>query len=197
MVIQSQDVNIMMMLQSSSKIEIERKDSAEISVYHDEKIDGSTLQSQKKVSFCPDVYVIETLHLNNYTKKEKRRSWYLRSQLNRMKKELQSTIQLMMAGGEELDTNDEHFCLRGLENRSGEGAFKRRAIRMGARRLILEKQKELRNLHVVVPVGDSEGTIPSQYMLLSNFCSRRALHMGIKDEMDANNQKPQRTLIEI
>jgi len=151
----------------------DRNDSAEFFVNEKKKI------PRKKVSFCSDVYVCKVLHHKDYTREERKKCWYPKKKLNRMKKELHyNTVQYMMMNSRE-DTN---FCFRGLENRFGEEAFERRAIRTESQRLILEKQQELRNRHYV---GESDETLPSNYILLSRFCSMKAYSMGVRDEREA------------
>jgi len=121
----------------------ERKDSAEFSVNHeDEKKTTEAIQKnkKKKVSFRSGVSMIKTLHHKDYTPKEKSQCWYLRSNFTQWKQEFQPIIERMIAG----EPEEEGHCFRGLENRVVERALERRVIRMEARRLIFQKQLELK-----------------------------------------------------
>merc|ERR1712003_458254 len=97
--------------------------------------------AQKKVSFCPNVSMIQTLHHKNYTRRERKNCWYKKSDFVEWKKDSQPTVNLMKAG----ESEGEGHCFRGLEHRVVTRARERRKIRMDAWRCIFKKQRELRH----------------------------------------------------
>jgi len=167
------------------------KEKSDVCCFHNNNNDNDDVPTRRKrVSFYPEVIMIETLHHKNYTKEEKLRCWYTKSTIDsdsmEMKKELQRTVQLMKRimnspeytlEGSERHSKDQ-YTFRGLENRINPS--KRKLIRKEARNAVFQ-QKQTRN----DDDGDRTVSISERYSHYTKQCAFEASATGLQDEVEA------------
>jgi len=178
MIIQQPNDTIMMMKNQNPLLQLETKDPAEISMGYNQK-------KAKRVSFCSEVIVTETLHHKNYTKKEKMKCWYIKSDFSQIKKGFLPTIELMEAG----EPEQQEHCFRGLENRIIKRALERREIRKEARRAVF-REEEFQRIYKEGEEGqalmsDADEAIAARYIIFSKYSAFEAYNMGLMDEVEA------------
>lgn len=101
------------------------------------KNERTTLKKKKSVSFQLIPRVRKYIHRSEIEEHEKSLAWYTESDLERIQKESQETVQ-RMAEGE--NTNSEEYCARGLENKTSLGARIYEKHRVDALEEVLEYQ---------------------------------------------------------
>ena len=105
----------------------------------------SNKKTKKTVTFSDSVCVRDTLHIKDYCPTEVCAAWYDKSDINRMKEEIKSTLERLRDGffnGEDDDTGDEDVvCLNGLEPFTIEGSTRRKRNRSEAYRAVFEEQE--------------------------------------------------------
>ena len=79
----------------------------------------------KSISFHGWVTVVECLHVNDYSTKERRATWFSRKEIEKISCQIKKTIKLMESADNKKEVSSE-FCTRGLECRTLSGANKRR-----------------------------------------------------------------------
>ena len=75
----------------------------------------SERKRQRSVSFNQIVSHNEVLHVNNYNKDERERTWYSREEFASMKIQCQVTVDLIEHGV--ISEDCENYCITGLEHR--------------------------------------------------------------------------------
>mmetsp|Transcript_31906 Transcript_31906/g.48218 ORF Transcript_31906/g.48218 Transcript_31906/m.48218 type:complete len:249 (+) Transcript_31906:53-799(+) len=135
----------------------------------------------KMVSFDVDATLAVTLHINDYSKTEKRNSWYSKADYVRMKKERQPTLKYLRMneqnGAAQKDTKE--HCIRGLETHTPIQALRKQTNRMLAWSAVLDKQKQ----H---GIKDPEA-ISLKYQAISIQCVQVSMIIGMRDEAAAGN----------
>jgi len=168
----------MMMPNQNPFPQIEKKDSAEIPRCN-------SLKKVKRVSFYPMAMVIQTLHHKNYTKGEKIKCWYIKSDFDQMKIDFSPTIELMEAG----ETEQQEHCFRGLENRIVQRLLERKAMRKEALKAVFQEEC-FQSFHRKNKKGESSGissaeAIAVQYTIFSKYSAFEAYNIGLLDEVEA------------
>ena len=133
---------------------------------------------KRKVTFFEKVAIRETIHLNEYTAAERRRSWYNKGELKEINCQLKKTAVSMQVG--QLKTDTDFDCKRGLEFRVGEKAIQRRRRISHALMVVLSEQEDQRMLGMLDPV-----TISLAYRLISKVSAAKAYDVGLRDELEA------------
>mmetsp|Transcript_8276 Transcript_8276/g.12737 ORF Transcript_8276/g.12737 Transcript_8276/m.12737 type:complete len:244 (-) Transcript_8276:11-742(-) len=152
---------------------LEFENDTEISVVKSKgkQIRGKT---RKHVSFDTEAYMAMVEHSIEYTEEERRRCWYAKSDLTRMKQETQSTIQRMRFGEEVLDT--ENHCSRGLEHSLPFRSFERKTHRNHAW-LSVFKEQTIQDTYGVI----NQDKIAQAYISANKCCAHEAHKTGLSD----------------
>jgi hypothetical protein len=133
---------------------------------------------KRQVTFFEKVAIRETIHLNEYTAGERRRSWYNKQELKEIKYQLKKTAVSMQAGQLKIDTDFD--CTRGLEFRVGKKAIQRRKRILHAVMTVLSEQEDQRMLGILDPV-----TISLAYRPISRVSAAKAFNIARSDELEA------------
>jgi len=142
---------------------------------NDRKLNRS---GKRQVTFFEQVAIRETIHLNEYTTDERRRSWYNKHELKEIKKRLKRTAVSMQVGKLKVDTDFD--CKRGLEFRVGDKAIQRKRRISHALVAVLSEQEDQKMLGILDPV-----TISLAYRLISRVSAAKAYDVGLCDELEA------------
>ena len=135
----------------------------------------SSLHSERKrkqVTFSPHVRAKGILHVDDYTDEELVSTWYGPEDMEQIKKDIRQTLAKMESGELEQD-EDKHFCRRGLESRTKDGASMKKHIRRTARNAVLDGQ----DWHGM----DNEQLISEEYMDLTLVSKLDAARRGFDD----------------
>jgi hypothetical protein len=138
----------------------------------------------RNVKFNNTVRVRETIHMNDYSDDEIRRSWYTKIELKRIKEDLQTTAHLIQS--RELEDSD---CWRGLESRIGERAERRNKIISYAIRVVLWEQEQQSRKRI-----NDAFAIAEAYLPVSKVSAVMAHNIGLQDASE--NQSCYDTSIE-
>mmetsp|Transcript_38006 Transcript_38006/g.43393 ORF Transcript_38006/g.43393 Transcript_38006/m.43393 type:complete len:261 (+) Transcript_38006:442-1224(+) len=183
-----------------TELELEGKDAAEISVneYKKDKslpriIHNHENEEQNRVSFDPEVVITRIIHHEDYTREEKMRYWYPKSEFAQMRKNFHQIGHLVIADElEQKEHRDNEHCLRGLENFIDKRALERKKIINKARKEVLREQATQRSLKERKRgrskqklIRSVEEAIAGRYRLLSKYCALEAHNVGLTDEVAA------------
>jgi hypothetical protein len=131
----------------------------------------------RKVKFHNTVRVRETIHMNDYSDDEIRRSWYTKVELKRIKEDLRRIAYLIQT--EELD---DYECWRGLESRIGERAGRRNKIISYAIRVVLWEQEQQSRKRIIDAFAIAEAYLP-----VSKLSAVMAHNIGLQDESETHS----------
>jgi hypothetical protein len=130
---------------------------------------------RRRVVFNRDVYVQETIHVNDYSDDEMDATWYTRDDFKNQKAEFAITVRMLATN--RYSGDDDIHCARGLEYRHREGAKERQKNKLNGLMSVLEEQ-ERQQL-----VGEENDEKISQAYVQANYhCRHAALEMGLFDE---------------
>ena len=135
--------------------------------------------STKSVSFSRNVCVKRTLHINNYSDNEIEATWLGDSDYERIRKEMDYTIDLMERR-KAIDSGK--YTTRGLESRTTKGAFQRFQNKLVARKVVLDEQ----DLQWSSGVKSTE-MLSKAYQIASKKCRTPAYIHGLTDERVARD----------
>mmetsp|Transcript_3425 Transcript_3425/g.5107 ORF Transcript_3425/g.5107 Transcript_3425/m.5107 type:complete len:191 (-) Transcript_3425:306-878(-) len=144
-----------------------------------------TAKLQKRVSFDAIVVFTETIHYNEYTKKERLQSWYNRNDLRRIREEYISTIRLFSQAGKMQPLDDEHHCVRGLEHHLSE---KNKATRKQSKSIARSSVLHEQSIQFYLGRRDAN-MIAARYLPISKYCSLEAYDLGLMDEIAVFNEQ--------
>lgn len=127
------------------KFKLVREDScspAEICTHVSTKQSLSATMKQTpkegRVTFYPEVFIRETIHINNFSRDEKVASWYGREEFVALKKDMVPVLRLIVSGKYTGDT--ENLCARGCESRHKEGSRHRKMNKLNGLLSVLDEQ---------------------------------------------------------
>jgi hypothetical protein len=127
---------------------------------------SSASASKKTVSFQGFVKSFKILHINDYSQRQIRNTWYNADDYARIKKNMLICL---------AKQDDRFFCSRGLENLSPTGHERRHQVRQEAREAVLNVQGMMDGML------DHE-KVATVYASLSAECQRLACLRGSVDE---------------
>jgi hypothetical protein len=137
----------------------------------------SSPKAKRAISFSPEVRVIKTRHLHNYSREEIRACWYRSVELESIRQGLFYTVDLIE---ENVEINESRHCKRGLECFTQEGVRRKTQNKLKGWIAVFEEQ-ELQYLQEVV---DPE-MIALVYNKGTRGCLMVASIMGLCDERAA------------
>ena len=142
------------------------------------RIDAERCSAKKSVSFCKMVSIRAALHIDNYTEKEMRDTWYSADETARSQQHTKRLVKRLNRG-EKLEENDE-CTARGLECRTKAGVLHRLRNRAKAKIVVCyEQERQWRE-----EIRDPEA-IAALYFAASNQSQIRAASQGLDDELAA------------
>jgi hypothetical protein len=116
--------------------------SAEICTHVSKKQSMSARTKQapeeRRVTFFPQVFVRETIHIHNFSPDELAASWYGKEELDVIKNDMVTVVRLIVSGEYTGDT--ENLCARGCEFRHKEGARQRQMNKLNGILSVLDEQ---------------------------------------------------------
>lgn len=130
---------------------------------------------KRRVSFKQVVAVRPIKHVDNMTDEELDDVWYNRDDFDGFKMSFLRIVKLLSSGAYLGD--DENNCARGLEGRTREGAFLRKANKYHGRQAVLYEQQRQRSLGI-----NDDNLISKAYIVENLRCRLTALEMGIQDQ---------------
>jgi hypothetical protein len=136
----------------------------------------SPKSSKRSISFSSEVFVIDVLHIMDYSAEEKQATWFVGNDMRFFKNECRGSAALMNNGVSE----SAELCFRGLEARTRDGALRRRRNKIDARAAVFMEQ----DLQEDEGVFDEEA-IADAYYDYTEHCHVAANMMGLRDERDA------------
>jgi hypothetical protein len=138
------------------------------------KIYDVHVNGSRKVKFHNTVRIRETIHINDYSDDEIRRSWYKKVELKRIREDLHRISYLIQT--EELE---DYECWRGLESRIGERADRRNKIISYAIRVVLWEQEQQSRKKIIDAFA-----IAKAYFPVSKLSAVMAHNIGLQDESE-------------
>jgi hypothetical protein len=136
----------------------------------------SPKSSKRSISFSSEVFVINVLHIMDYSAEEKQAAWYVREDITSFKNQGKVSATLMANGVSE----NAELCFRGLEARTRDGALRKRRNKILARAAVFMVQ----DFPEIEGVFDEEA-IADAYYECTLHCHVAANMMGLRDERDA------------
>jgi hypothetical protein len=136
----------------------------------------SPKSSKRSISFSSEVFVIDVLHIMDYSAEEKQATWFVGNDMRFFKNECRGSAALMNNGVSE----SAELCFRGLEARTRDGALRRRRNKIDARAAVFMEQ----DLQEDEGVFDEEA-IADVYYEYTEHCHVAANMIGLQDERDA------------
>jgi hypothetical protein len=136
--------------------------------------------NRQKVVFHNSVSVRETLHIQNYTEREIRNTWYSDEDISRIKLEIKCTVSSYRRGRLESLEHSNRYCLRGIEGNCNKAAAKARQLnKLIGLKSVLDEQERQENLGIQDPK-----LISIRYQNdISQRCQRAAQIVGRQDAM--------------
>ena len=116
---------------------------------------------KRNVHFCKKVKVQPTLHVNNFTDKEIRSSWYTQNEIATIRQRTKDMMKLLQSQSNsntpqkvlerQQGNNDDEstFCIRGLEHRTRKGMKAKTSSRMMAWDVVLNEQSRQQDAGIV------------------------------------------------
>ncbi|KAL3911751.1 MAG: hypothetical protein SGILL_007158 [Bacillariaceae sp.] len=162
-------------------------------------VSSSQPSQEKKVSFAPTAWVLEVLHVKDYTPEEYQATWYTSAESKQMRKDRRETVKYMetlnkdwdFVGDQQEDfTNDASECFRGLEGKTKKVQKRRHMDQTAAQWAVLDEQDEQWVRKVIEP-----DAIASLYAMHTCNGMERARLRGQRDAMiaaaiEATNEEP-------
>jgi hypothetical protein len=132
------------------------------------------MMARRSVSFGPQVAVYFTLHLNDFSDREVKATWYKRDDIATIKAECTATVTMILKA-QPLRTD--LYCARGLEFRTPRGLQRRQANKRNAIDVVLDEQDRQidQNIH------DAK-KLATVYHQVSVRCHEAAHQLGLHDE---------------
>mmetsp|Transcript_23346 Transcript_23346/g.66148 ORF Transcript_23346/g.66148 Transcript_23346/m.66148 type:complete len:207 (+) Transcript_23346:62-682(+) len=154
----------------------------EVYEQHSLRLDQSC-NSKKHVQFANTITVHPTLHIANYTQKERQATWYTRQDLQTIKLQRKHTISEMERSFM-IISNSQHDY-RGLESKTKEGSMKKRSNVTDALFAVLDEQDLQDEQNVFDPIR-----IAQVYMKYARKCQYVAQSRAINDRRCVEGYKP-------
>jgi len=145
-----------------------------------------SLPKRRGVSFFPKVFVLRTIHRQDYTAAELRRTWYTMDELKMMKRFCRklardfSNPTTNASNNTNNGTDENGDCLRGLEGRTTSGLIRRKVIKSNAREAVFREQRRQRQFGILYL-----RQIADAYFDFTEFPQMTAHMVGLHDEKDA------------
>jgi hypothetical protein len=135
---------------------------------------------QSSISFYPDIFVVDYLHIRDYTSEEVNSTWYSNNDFSIMRNDAKELLRRVCRG--EVDPQNEEHCTRGLEGRTSEGKKQRLRNTVDASSVVFVEQE----------IQDEEGIrdpdfLATFYFDNSHHCQVAANMMGLLDEKAARD----------
>jgi hypothetical protein len=140
--------------------------------------DRKSNRGEKHVTFSEQVAIRQTIHLNQFSFDERKRTWYNKQELKEIKSQSKKTAASMQVGKLKIDTDFD--CVRGLEFRVEKNAVQRRKRISHALIAVLSEQQDQMMLGIHDPV-----TISVVYRYISRISAAKAHEVGLRDEFEA------------
>jgi hypothetical protein len=136
--------------------------------------------NSRKVVFNTSVTVRETLHIENYTEREIRNTWYSAEDISRIKLEIRCTVSSYRRGRLDSLEHSSRYSLRGIEGFYNKTAAKARQLNklIGLKSVLDEQERQ-----DSVGVRDLEEISKKYQNDISQRCQRAAQIVGKQDEM--------------
>jgi hypothetical protein len=136
--------------------------------------------NSQRVVFNTSVTVRETLHIENYTEREVRNTWYSAEDISRIKLEIRCTVSSYRRGRLDSLEHSSRYSLRGIEGFYNKTAAKARQLnKLIGLKSVLDEQESQDS----VGVRDLEEISTKYQNDISQRCQRAAQIVGKQDEM--------------
>lgn len=161
-------------------------------------------RNRKRVSFLAETHIRYTIHRNDYSASERRRTWLTMDELRYMKKSCQRlALELSEPSGGNTNIpatrnatalihnnnntkeDDDDRCLRGLEGRTRQGISKRKRVRNAARDAVLWEQGLQRKWGISIDGFSNEKILADCYYEFTEFSQIEAHMVGLRDASEA------------
>jgi hypothetical protein len=133
------------------------------------------------ISFSPEVRVIRTTHLTDYSHEEIRACWYGSAELKTIRQEVYDTVDLIE---EDVEIDESRHCKRGLECFTQEGVRRKTQNKLKGWSAVFEEQ-DLQDLQEIV---DPEMIALVYSKAITRGCQMVSPIMGVCDERAAMSQ---------
>jgi hypothetical protein len=134
-------------------------------------------RKRKQVTFSGHFRGVYILHIDDYTDEELFSTWYGPEDRKQIAEDIRQTLAKMESGKElAQQEDDEHFCRRGLESRTENGASTKKHVRLAAINAVLDEQ-EAQDCQGV----SNEQLISEVYMGVTLFSKLAAARRGFDD----------------
>jgi hypothetical protein len=133
---------------------------------------------RRGVSFNPDVYVQETLHINDFSEEEICNAYWAKSDYPMMKKNMAITVRQLELGTYSGDSDQQ--CLRGLEHRQRKGSQLRKLNKMSGLCSVLDEQERQR-----IHGEENDEKIAKIYYGANMHCRMAACKLALSDQEEA------------
>ena len=150
--------------------------------------------NKKTVTFSESVCVRDTIHIKDYCPTEVCASWYDKSDINRMKEDIKSTLERLREGFfinnnvendvTYEDDDEDVLCLNGLEPFTMEGSSRRKRNRSEAYKTVFEEQEGQADYGIV----DQEA-IALLYACCTRRCQTIAHSIGLQVAQDVRKMQ--------
>jgi len=153
-------------------------------VVRDSRKKGKT---RRRVSFFPETHIKYTIHHNDYTAAERRRTWLTMDELRWMKRSCQKLARELSEPDSNNNNNNSNSdrCIRGLEGRTRQGLTKRKRIKNAARDAVLWEQGLQRKWGVSIDGFSNEKILADTYYEFTEFSQIEAHMLGLRDAVEA------------
>ena len=138
---------------------------------------SNTVLIKRNVSFVPTLTTHVVMNRDEYTPEEMQMSWFGRNELRQMKEAAKSEAKLVQSG---ILIESDDVSVRGLENKTADGARRRRQNRLHAYAAVFF---EMENQHDMGYVD--EDAIADVYCNYSEHCYASAQMIAMRDAEDA------------
>jgi hypothetical protein len=129
---------------------------------------------KKKVNFNGAVKAYRIVHIDDYSERQKRNTWYNEDEYTRIKKQMFASFKIQNQSN--LKEDNRFHCLRGLEDLSPTSHERRQQLRQGARDAVLNAQI----LQTILQVQDDD-RLAKAYATWSSEAQRVAHGRGLAD----------------
>lgn len=136
------------------------------------------LTHSRRVSFNPDVYVQETLHINDFYEEEISNAYWSKSDYQMMKKNMAITVRQLELGTYSGDSDQQ--CLRGLEYRHRKGSQLRMLNKLSGLASVLDEQERQR-----IHGEEDDEKIANIYFGANMHCRMAACKSALSDQDEA------------
>jgi hypothetical protein len=129
---------------------------------------------KKKVTFDGAVKAYRIVHIDEYSERQKRNTWYNEDEYKRIKRQMFASVKIQYESNQKDD--DRFHCLRGLEDLSPASHQRRQQLRQCARNAVLNAQTLQNMLHI-----RDNNTLAKAYASWSAEAQRVAHARGLTD----------------